>query len=506
MKMMKSYYKILLITSLLIILGGCESNRFRNATSSYYKGNYTISIEEIDTYLKEAENGAFKTNAELIRSKSYQHLALRAYESNNLALATRFSILANSEVTDSLLARCYYDYANLSFAKGDKEKGFEFYNQILLEIPDSRFSSEIIYAKMKDSYEVSPNSYLQAWEYYKQLYPKFKDDYYEIESRKIVADLSSQLITNALSAKSQEGLDILLEFIEYPVGNTNETKAAIAQIYIKIAEKAITENNFIEADNNFKSAVYYDLSVKEYVKQRLLDTAEQYITQGKQYVQKRDFENAFILFNRTFDVIPGYKKALQAIQETTNLVNNIEQAKNLSNEAQGLEKTNLRNIFPNVKVKLSVTERNEYEIRRFKKILSLYKQAYQLDPLEQYQQQVFYTNNIIKYFKEPEVFAIQIIKDYKSFIVNNAIDEAREYLLSNNKSASITDKGWEVLVASGSYQYEVRYVMLGLYKKLYFKWIVNLRTKEINAINSLTEQAMKGKFVITEEEENENID
>lgn len=503
---MKSYYKILLITSLLIILVGCEANRFRNATSSYYKGNYTISIEEIDSYLKEAENGAFKTTAELLRSKSYQKLALRAYDSENLALATRFAILANSTVTDSLLARCYYDYASLSLTKGEKKKALDFYNQILLEIPNSRFTSEIIYFKMKDSYELSPDNYLTAWEYYKKLCPEFKDDYYEIESRKIVTNFSSRLISDALKAKDQVGLTRLLEFIEYPIGNTRDSKAAIAQIYIKIAEKAITENNFIEADTNFKAAVYYDLSVKEYVKQRLLDTAEQYIIQGKLFVQKRDFENAFILFNRTFDVIPGYKKALQAIQETTILVNNIEQAKNLNAEAQRLEKTNLRNIFPDVKVKLSVAERNEFEIKRFNKILELYEQAYELDSLPIYKQEIFYTQNIIKYYKDPEVFAVQIIKDYKSFIVKKALDEAREFLIAKNPSSNITDRGWEVLVSSGSYQYEVRYVMLGASNKLYFKWLVNLKTKELNAINSLTEQAMKGNFVITKEEENENID
>ena len=32
------------------------------------------------------------------------------------------------------------------------DKGFEFLNQILLEIPDSRFTAEIIYTKMNNQY------------------------------------------------------------------------------------------------------------------------------------------------------------------------------------------------------------------------------------------------------------------------------------------------------------------------------------------------------------------
>lgn len=489
------------------MLIGCESNRYRRSVSSYYSGNYTIAIEEIDTYLKEAENGAYKTNAELIRSKAYQQLALKAYSANNLALATRFAMLSNSVAVDSLLARCYYDYANLSFQKEDKVKGFEFYDQLLLEIPNSRFTTEVIYAKMKDVYTASPDNYPEAWQYYKKLFPDYKDDYYEVEARKFVAQFSARYVSDALAAETQKGLEMLLEFNNYPVAGTQKTKDAIAQIYIRTAEKAIRENNFMEADNSFKSAVYFDPSVKDFVKQRLLDTAEQYIVQGQELVKQRDFEKAFILFNRTFDVIPGYKKALQAIQETTELLHRIEEAKNLYTEAQGLEKVNLRVIYPNLKLRLAVSERNEYEIKRFQRILGLYQQAYKLDPLPLYYQQIFYTGNIIKYYQKPDEFTVEIIKEYKSFIVENALNEARAYLLKNNTSSTLTDTGWEVLVASGAYQYEVRYTMISMPKKLYFRWLVNLKTKEITAINSLSEQAMKGKFVNNEEEiKNEKID
>lgn len=147
------------------------------------------------------------------------------------------------------------------------------------------------------------------------------------------------------------------------------------------------------------------------------------------------------------------------------------------------------------------------KMQRFQRILSLYEQAYKLDPLPQYQQEIFYTRNIIKYYKEPEVFTKEIIKSYKSFIIEKAINEARDYLRAENSASGLTDTGWEVLVASGKYQYEIRYSLISLSKKLYFRWLVNLRTKEIDAINSLSEQAMNGKFVISEgEKANENID
>lgn len=501
---MKLLFKLILLF-LLVTQIACESNRYRKAVSSYYAGNYTIAIEEIDSYLKEATNGAFETNAELIRSKSYQELALKAYNANNLPLATRFSILANSNSVDTLLARCYYDFAQESFAKGENNRAEAFLDQIIVEIPQARFIPEIIYHKMNKLYSENSFDYLPLWNYYKELFPTYKNNDFEIKAQKIINELLPQIISDALEMEEDQGLNLLLEFIEYPIGNIEEVNAAIAQIYIRLAEDAIVKNDYITSDEYFKLAVFYNPKVKDFVKQRLLDTADQYIIYAQEYVKKRDFENAFLLFNRTFEIIPGYKKALQAIQETTTLVNKIDQAQELSLKAQTLEKANLRSIFSNMKAKLTVTERNEFEIKRYERILNLYNQAYNLDPLPKYRENIFYTKNIIEYYKNPDKFAVETLKAYKSFIVEKAINEARDYITKNNSSSTVTDTGWEILVASGNYNYEVRYSLISLKDKLYFRWIVNLRTLEITPINSLSEQAMEGKFVISDEEvKNEN--
>ncbi len=496
-----------LLSSLLFIslalLVACESNRYTKAVSSYDEGKYTISIEEIDSYLKESTNGAYETNAELIRSKSYQQLALRAFNADNLALATRFSILANSEAVDTLLARCYYDFAQNSFKKGEKEKAEAFYNQILLETPSARFVPEVLYYKMNDLYTSNPQEYLEVWDYYKELYPTYKGNAYELKARKIIKDFTQTLIEDALEMPSEEGLELLLEFSEYTVGDKVDTKSAIAQIYIRIAEESISESDFIKADENFKLAVFYNPEIKEFVKERLLAIADQYIEAGQKYVEKRDFDNAFLLFNRTFDVIPGYKKALNIIQETTILLNNIEQANELYKRGQALEKANLRSIFSDVKAKLTASERNDYEIKRYQRVLKLYEEAYDFDSLPKYRALIDYTKNIIQYHKNPDTFAVEIIKNYKSFIVDKAITDARTYIYENNSTSSVTDSGWEILVASGAYNYEVRYSLISLNDKLYFRWLVNLRTKEITPLNTLSEQALNGKFVIAQEEEND---
>lgn len=502
---MKSIFKISIMAILLVALFGCETYRYRNAVASYYTEKYTVAIEDIDLYLKEANNGSYITNAELIRSKSYHQLALRAYAGDNLALATRFAILANSAETDSLLARCYYDFAKREFDKGELDRGFQFYDQILVEIPYSRFTPEISYSKIEHIYTTDNDNYLEAWDLYKQLYFHYKGNYYEQEAQKIVRTFTSQYIADALDSNSEVGLALLLELIEYPVGDTIAAKKAIAQLYIRRAEENIITSNFVEAEANFKSAVYYDQEQRDYVKGRLMDTAEDYIIEGKKLVAKRDFDNALILFNKTFEVIPGYRKAMQAIEETNIQMNNIQEARDNYNSAKNLEKINLRNLFPNVKAELTAKERNEYEVKRYRQVLAHYRTAYNLDPLPNYKKEIFYAQNIIKNYENPEKFAVEVIKGYKSYIIKEAIDKAREFMIRESVATTFADSGWEVLVASGTFQYEVRYAFDSYTHKLFFRWIVNLKTEEITPLNSISEDAMSGKFIIeTEEDENES--
>ena len=290
------------------------------------------------------------------------------------------------------------------------------------------------------------------------------------------------------------------------VGNTKVARNAIAQIYVRRAEEDITESNFVDAENNFKSAVYYDSELKDFVKGRLMDTAEDYIIEGKKLVAKRDFEDALVLFNKTFDVIPGYRKALQAIEETTNQMKDIQEAKDNYNRAKSLEKINIRNLFSNVKAELTARERNEYEVKRYKQVLAHYRTAYNLDPLPNYRKEVSYAQNIIKNYENPEKFAVEIIKDYKSYIIKEAIDKARDFMIKESATTAFTDSGWEVLVASGTFQYEVRYAFDSYSRKLFFRWIVNLKTEAITPLNSISENAMSGEFVVQEEEDGNESD
>jgi len=487
----------------ILLMMGCETRRFRNGTSPYKNGRYAISVEYLDNYIDISENGAYATRSEILRGKAYHELALKSYEKGNLALTTRFVLLANNTESDTLLAICYYRFAENAVEESNPQKAILYYDKIITEIPTSKFIPELYYKKMVFSQREDVSSYSTEWALYKTLYFEYPENRYELKARDIVSGFRKSYIEDALAGDLDEGLDKLYEIMEYPVGKKLDIYEATASIYVEKAEESITELEYFDADRFFKLALHYDKSLGEYIKKRLIDTAELYIVRGYQYSEERDFDKAFELFNKTFEVIPGYKKAINAIEETTRFIADIEEASGQYKQALRYETSSLRPLFPSMKRKLTRSEKIEYEIKRYEKILKLYRSAYTLDNLEKYSKCMVTTKNIIRSFKEPEKFALEVIKDYKHFIVNRAITEAREIVIANSGTAKVTDTGWEVMVSSGNYKYEVRYSVDNYTDKYLFKWLINLKNREITALNKISEVALEG-ILFKEEEKPED--
>ncbi len=500
--MKKLYYKLVIVISLVLLLQACETYRFSNAISSHDRGKYAISAEDIDSYLEEAKNGAFKTKAEIIRGESYYELALKAYNKENLPLATRFSILANNAQADTLLARCYYDFAQLNFLENKESEAFNFYKKILVEIPSSHFIPQIYYERINWSLSQDTLTILNTWDLYKDFYEKYPDDSYEIKSRELIHSIHPAYIQYCNDIDLNDGVDKLLEMYSYPVGKTRPIANAISDLYINKAEKLITTFDYLNADNFFRLAVHYNPQQQDYVEKRLVEIASLYIDKGYEYVEDRDFDSAFKLFNKTFTVIPGYKKALQAIEQTTEFIAKIEEAERLAQKATRYEETSLRTIFPGMKRKISPSEKNKYQVKKYEQILELLQKAYNLDNLATYQQRIVEAKNLIQRYKDPEKFALEIIKAYKSNIVQKPINEAKKLAKTNNEGNDINDDGWEVMLSFGKHNFEARYTITSQNDKYYFKWLVNLRNKEIKGLNKLSIHALEGKLFI-EKDDNE---
>jgi tetratricopeptide (TPR) repeat protein len=169
----------------IMMLSGCEINRLRSAEELYRSQRYAGAIEELDTLIRIAQNGAIATRAELIRSNSYLELGKTAVERDNRPLAIRFLKLANSEAADLELGALYFRMAEEADDAGNRTLAQKYLEDILREIPDSPLVPQVVLRRMS-IYMSEYQDRNSTWEDYKYLYDNFPNNAYEIQARYIV--------------------------------------------------------------------------------------------------------------------------------------------------------------------------------------------------------------------------------------------------------------------------------------------------------------------------------
>jgi len=462
-------YIILLLT--ILIVTACEHNKFRSAESLYSQRRYAASIELLDNYINTGKNGAFITRAELTRSSCYYELGLAAIEKENWALAIRLLKLANSKQSDVELAKVYNTLAQDAIEANDIPKAMSYLTLITKEISTSDLIPEVLHTRIKiylDYYKDKQS----AWNDYMFLYDNYPENKYEILARPYIQrfiDINiDEAIGKAIKKEYDAALEDLFQIRRYPVSDPVKVEGEISNIYQQLAEIDIQKKDYFEANRLFLKAMQYDPKKKEVINQRLKDIAFLYVEKGNDYLQIRDFDNALLYYEKTFEIIPDFEIAKQAITNLRNIQRNIKEASDLATEANKME-----------------LNRNYTEARR------LYSLAYQLDKLAYYSERVTIMGNVIEADKDPVAFTKKIITDYQNGLLYRRIQAQKQVLLKKFKIDEIRDSGWKVLRSSGQYKYEARYDLLTPSENLYYVWQVNLRDRTITPLNKISEKIMQ---------------
>jgi tetratricopeptide (TPR) repeat protein len=253
----------------------------------------------------------------------------------------------------------------------------------------------------------------------------------------------------------------------YPVADPNRVDYEISNIYQELAEIAIQSTDYFEANRLFLKAIQYYPTKQAVINKRLQDIAYLYVDKGNDYLKVRDFNNAMVYYEKTFEIIPDFELAKQAIRNLNNVRQNIRQAAELASEAERLEAG-----------------------RNFAEARILYNQAYQLDRIPSYNEKSLIMANMIEAEKDPVAFAQAIINDYGNGVLYRRIQAQKQQLLKKFKLEEIKDTGWKILRSTGQFKYEARYDLLTPAENLYFVWQVNLRERTITPLNKLSEKLM----------------
>ncbi len=467
----RTKWMVMISTSLILLLSGCEINRLNRAVDLYDAQNYAGAITELDDLIKSGKNGAIVTRAELTRSNSYLELGRQAQEKGNTPLAINLLKLANSEAADVELGNIYRRLSQQAWRDGDKALAMRYLNDIVREIPNSDLIPEVTLRRISiymDEYK-DRNS---TWEAYKYLHDNFPNNAYELQARNYVMQFIDSKVDYAVTLKDQgyytDSLKELFEMSRYPVVETQRINHLISDVYQAQAEEFIDAQDYLEADKMFRIAIQYNPAKQAEIDARLEGITSLYIAKGNSLMEAREFEDALLHYSKTFEIIPDYPPALAAIAALEQKQADIKRAGELFSEGQKIEASH-----------------------KHADALKIYNQAIALDPLPEYRNRAAGMQNLIEAERNPTAFAQRILSEYRGGILMRRVADKRAEVLKKYKQTDIRDSGWKILLSTGQYKYEARYDLLTPTDTFLYVWQINLRDRSLIPLNRLSEDLMK---------------
>lgn len=469
--MCKKLPLILYLIPVLLLVNGCEINKLKSAEELYNANRYAAAIVELDDLVESANNGAIVTRAELLRSQSYFSLGEAALAKSNWILAERFFKLANSEEANLKLGELYKQLGSDAFKNGDPDLGKRYLDSIIREAPESPLIPEILYRRIGYFIDVASDQEA-AWRDYMKLFDDYPNSPYEIQARSYVAKFIPAKLEYAKVLSGQEyytdALNLLFELSKYPLVDIAKLNLQISEVYQSQAEKYIEAQDYVEADRLFRIAMQYYPEKKAQITRRLEAITSLYVSKGNSLLEAGDYANALVHYRKTFDIIPDYQPALDAINRLLTIQDNIRKATELYAEGEKLEATG-----------------------KHGDAVKAYNNAYSLDPKPEYKQKATQMQNLIDAKTNPTAFAKKIIDDYRGGLLNSRIRSKKQELLKKHKANEIRDSGWKILLSTGQFKYEARYDLLTPTETYLYVWQINLRDKSIVPLNKLSEALLK---------------
>lgn len=471
---MKLLRKIKLIPlfsiSVIFLLTGCQTSKYNEINKIYQSGNYSLSIEEIDKLLLTEKNGYFQTLALLDRSEAYYRLGNNALERGNSSLAIRLFYLANSDKADERIIYAY-ELRIKDFNENNQiDNVFAVYNYIINNLYNSPRVPEYLFKRM----ELNLSHYKdkeKVWEDFKLLVHQYPDNSFIEPAAELVNTFLKNNIDLIFAQKENEQyidniLSELLYIRSFPTAFTDYINEKIADLYIYYAEQFILQKRYIQAEEYFRKALTYDETEKDYVEKRLNSVCDLFIEEGNEFLKNREIDLAIRSYRRSFRIIPDYEKAITAINKAEQKRKDINAAQSLFAEGQQLQRS----------------KKNE-------EALKTYRQAFALDPLDTYQRAISEVSNIIEIEKNPQEFALKIIKEHSNGSIEKAVSKLRDELF-DLWGRDLRDTGWRAVRAVGIYRMEIRYDLVTPESNYYLAWQVNMRDKQIIPLNKITESLM----------------
>ena len=469
MKIWKYIFKILSYTFIIVCISCSLSSSYHLAREQYLKKNYVAAIQQYDYYIKRSKGGAELSIAELERSECYYQLGLKTFSSENWTLAMKLFYLSNSQYADEKMDNCYFELAQIALVNNNINEAMQHYNYIVSNLPTSELLPEVLFNRIRINIELK--NYDSAFTDYDMIFMNYKDSEYLTEIQPVMDDILIYRIDKAIASKNLGDYDTALEKLfkltQYPTKHIDEINKEIADVYLLIAEKAMTEKNYQKAKENFLEVEKYNPQKKELAEQGVQKICNSCLSVGHELIKEQKFNEAINIYREFLEFKIDCESVIAALEDAKFLRQNYIKAKEFESIALISE-----------------------EKKNFKKALKLYQQSYAFFEKSEVRERIQIMQNLIKAEEDPKGFAKSIIINYKNGKIVDLLNKLKNDLILVYSKDMVEISGWRVLYYSGEYKYELRYDILTPKENYYYVWLVDLREKDISPLNKASEKLM----------------
>jgi len=467
---MKKKITLTILILFVVVSNYCLANsKFNIAHQLYMRSNYVMAIKHFDSFLDTTNNGALSTEAELERSDCYYQLGFKAYEKENWLLASRLFFLSNSKIADLKLDDCYFHLAKHQLMQNAPIPALDYFEKVTSYLKNSEHIPEILFDRIKIYIEM--DSKLSAFNDYHFLWKNHPENSFTKQIQPFIDELIPSFINEALTFRDSSEYDISIDMLsklsQYPSKFQNDIFVHISDLFLLKADEALLKKEYELIREYLDLSIDNDKTKKKIINKKAIDICSQIVQEGDELVASFQFDEAVELYNKCFILIPEYTDCINLINETNDKKQRYQSA--LEHENQAIQ----------------------YESEKeYPSAYTHYNKSYKLFQTNRVKEKIYIMGNLIQAEKDPKGFAEKIIREYKNGIIPAGVSAIESSLIAQYDD-QVNTSGWKVYYALGEHKYEVRFDLLSPEKNYYYAWRVNLKTREITSLNSISEDVMK---------------
>ncbi|MCF7920297.1 MAG: hypothetical protein K9N06_10345 [Candidatus Cloacimonetes bacterium] len=465
----KLKYKLSLLLVLLILAGCATGGKLKDADEYYKQKKYVPAVLMYDEYIARHSHSAEETIAELKRSESYYSLGVQAYTRKNLPLAERMLYLANSESADKLLDDVHLELADKAFAEGDIDLQLEHYNYIADNIKTSELVPVALLGRIRIFLQKLQR--VAAYRDYKRLWDLYPQSAEADSARQVMDPEIPWFLQNSRRNKEAgnyaTAIAEFLMYADYPSSYFEEIINEVSETYYLWGVQKMMAADYIKMMEYFGKAGDYTEEIRTRTSADIENLCRQFIAAGDSLITVGRLDEAIASYERCYIVKPGYAEAVAGIQAASELKIRFARADSIFQQAAIKE------------------DRKDYAAAK-----KLYEEAYKLNNKADARKGGERMENYLRAEKNPQDFALEIIRDYKKGIISRNVNlKYRELVATFGDQVTTSD--WKAMFSFGEFKYEVRIDILGPGTNYYFAWRVHLIERSIMPLNKASEQMMK---------------